>query len=793
MRHKISLLVLSGLTVVWFIVILFCLPQDDYSDRLPSAAQQKIDNNSKKDGKKVRRSDHNIYPPNSPDFMRYFHQSRHKTLTIDEILFYQFNTIEGLSNSSDAGQVSVASVEEPLSKSEHENTTLKLKLMKSSSDELVKTEGDSLFAFNLLVSNRIGLFRLLPDTRNSKCTEPSEVIRNNASTIVKRASIIICYYNEAPSALLRTITTILKRSPIQLVKEIIVVDDFSGPEFHMDKMKPFIKSNLINFMRTSKREGLIRARLFGAKVAQGDVLIFLDSHVEANRGWLEPLLRVVQDNKTTIACPIIDIINSDTLVYSASPMVKGGMNWALNFKWDSIPSEKLKTYDDFIKPVESPTMAGGLYAIDRDYFYHLGAYDQGMDLWGGENIELSLRTWMCGGRILILPCSRLGHIFRKTRPYGPEPDKPDSLLVNSVRSARVWLADYIEHFYKANPSARHLDSGDISERLDLKQRLQCRNFSWFLDQVYPKLKLDLENDKKTKNDTIEREPVKAFKLKSRRIDRSVDRAGYGAGNLSRQPMITNDLNQFAMNGVRSRVNSKYNRKPKVISRFQIQSQNSNLCIESRGGLLAQSFSRLILSECQIIKHDSDGRIMINSTTDDLLNQLWTETELHDYRLGENQCLDLIKNLPLLRKCHHMGSFQNWNHYNKTHDTLIHNNGGDLCLGVERVKAGEPLIVTICDMALTNQHVSASEPQHNSRERQSGLEVHASFRDRFVTPGWRTGSLSESKQFDLKQLQPSQKWNIIPAGGVAHPESIMTISSSTSVLPSPIRDSDSQIQ
>lgn len=88
------------------------------------------------------------------------------------------------------------------------------------------------------------------------------------------ASIIICFYNEHFTTLLRSIYSILDRTPSQYLKEILLVDDFSDVEELQKYLKEHIDLHLadkVKLYRTERREGLIRARIFGSRRAEGEV------------------------------------------------------------------------------------------------------------------------------------------------------------------------------------------------------------------------------------------------------------------------------------------------------------------------------------------------------------------------------------------------------------------------------------------------------------------------------------------------------------------------------------------
>lgn len=65
-----------------------------------------------------------------------------------------------------------------------------------------------------------------------------------------------------------------------------------------------------------------------------------------------------------------------------------------------------------IDPQPSPAMAGGLFSVHREYFFEIGAFDEKMEHWGGENIEIGFRAWQCGGTPCTYICLRACFVLR---------------------------------------------------------------------------------------------------------------------------------------------------------------------------------------------------------------------------------------------------------------------------------------------------------------------------------------------------------------------------------------------
>jgi len=283
----------------------------------------------------------------------------------------------------------------------------------------------------------------------------------------------------------KTVWAVWENTDKRILKEIIVVDDGSRPPLRKIMSAKLLAGGpgvpTMRIVRHEKTLGLISAKKSGGDAATGDVIVFFDCHVSPRVGWEQAFLKQMQrkGDHRTIVVPTITSLNPDT--WKELGGNAGGKTcfilWSNDFTWLYNPGR------------DAPLMSGGLLALSRRWWEETGGYDTNMVAWGGENIDQSLRSWLCGGRIEVADGAYVAHMWRdpknpKTTLRYPIPTR--DVMRNKARAATAWFGEFVEKvmtFPEYEMFTKNGESiGDMRGFQTVKDRLGCAPFTSYLDR-----------------------------------------------------------------------------------------------------------------------------------------------------------------------------------------------------------------------------------------------------------------------------------------------------------------------
>jgi glycosyltransferase involved in cell wall biosynthesis len=292
-------------------------------------------------------------------------------------------------------------------------------------------------------------------------------------------SVIIPAHNEA-SWITRTIEAMAGACVTSARVEFVVVDDASTDgtaallaHSSADIMRRW--NVRIRIFRMQNRVGVPVARNWGATHASAEVLFITDAHVQPSSGWDRLVLENIRARR--ILAATVTQKGSGFHGYGCRLVVP-----SMGTYWNKEP----------VRALSEVQIAGCVgTAIPRDLFLQLGGYDSGMRLYGGAEPEFSIRAWLQGSEIMVVPWLMMQHRFKdqneresflaQTRPY---------MVHNSIRFGLLYLGDLgclqlLRYFAARFPdhierALQMIVSSDVWERRRFLEKRRERPFAWFV-------------------------------------------------------------------------------------------------------------------------------------------------------------------------------------------------------------------------------------------------------------------------------------------------------------------------
>jgi GT2 family glycosyltransferase len=285
---------------------------------------------------------------------------------------------------------------------------------------------------------------------------------------LKKLSVVLISHNEGQN-LRRTVENLQDTLPAN--REILVVDDRSSDgstDFLVHRCTP------VRLFRPKRRLGVARARNYGANRTAGDAIVFCDAHLSFPSGWHKPLLSLLEDPLIGAVAPCIS--DREARHHKGFGLKPSGPD--LDVAW-----LKRKGND----PYPVPLLPGACMAMRRNVLRTTGGFDSRLIRYGVEDCELSLRLWLLGYELWLVPSVDVEHEFHNRIPYEVDwrtvlHNRLRMALLHFSSSRRERVVEALKEYPDFLPAMKLVTEGDaVFQRAVLEARRK-HDDDWFFQR-----------------------------------------------------------------------------------------------------------------------------------------------------------------------------------------------------------------------------------------------------------------------------------------------------------------------
>ena len=184
-----------------------------------------------------------------------------------------------------------------------------------------------------------------------------------------------------------------------IAHEVIVIDNASSDD--TARALPLLDN--IRFARNTANLGFAKASNQGAGMARGQYLLFLNNDTEPTPGWLGPMVAELE------ADPEVAIVGSK-LLYPDGTVQHGGVVFAYAAPEPITPLHlhARQPGSSSHRRLELRAVTAACMLMRPDVFREHGGFDEAF-VNGGEDVDLCLKVWRSGRKIVFTPASVVVH------------------------------------------------------------------------------------------------------------------------------------------------------------------------------------------------------------------------------------------------------------------------------------------------------------------------------------------------------------------------------------------------